>query len=371
MAIKIGDMLVKADIITMAQLDEGLRQQVIYGGKLGTNLIEMGVIDEEALAFFLSEKLGVPYVHPSQFENIPQKVIDIIPKKIVEKHKVFPVEVSKKRLSLVMADPTDMAVIDEISFLVNMQIKPVVAPEIRLTMAFEKYYGIEKDLRYISLRNTTDVSLTTETTAKDIKALASSVETEEDDLLDDLEFLTIDEEVEPDVEGARTVAIEEEVVRKYTVDDISMDMARSEDREEVAQCVIDYINQKFSTAAIFVLWDKFAVGWKASGPSAFVEMVSGMKLAISDHMPFKRVHASKQCYLGPCCNSPLTNAHNASNADSELIMPIIMGNEVVSFLYVCGAEEALKEALLEYNSIAVKASLAFEMLVIKNKIMMT
>ena len=371
MALKIGDMLAKAGKITMSQLDAALKQQVAYGGKLGTNLIELGFVDEESLAFFLGEKLGVPYVHPSQFDNVPQETINLISKDLVEKYKVFPVEVSNKGLSLVMMDPTDLDLISEISFRTNMHIRPVVAPEIRLVFAFEKYYGIEKDLRYISLKNAASSKATTESTAREMKELATSLEAEEYGMLEGLEFVTIEEEIEPDVEGAHPVPIEEDIIRKYTVDEISKDMARSEDREEVAQHMIDYINQKFSTAAIFVLWDKYAVGWKASGPSTFVKTVKDMKLAISDHMPFKRVHDTKQCYLGPCRNSPVNKTNSSSDTDSELIMPIIMGDNVVSFLYVCGAEEALKEALIDYNCIASKASLAFEMLVIKNKIMMT
>lgn len=374
MALKIGDMLAKAGIITMSQLDAALKQQVAYGGKLGTNLIELGFVDEESLAFFLGEKLGVPYVHPSQFDNVPQETINLVSKDLVEKYKVFPVEVSKKGLSLVMMDPTDLDLINEMSFRTHMHIRPVVAPEIRLVFAFEKYYGIEKDLRYISLQSTARVSPTIETletTAREMKDLATALESEEYGMLEGLEFVTVDEEIEPDVEGASPVAIEEDVIKKYTVDEISKDMASSEDREEVAQHMIDYINQKFSTAAIFVLWDKYAVGWKASGPSTFVKTVKDMKLAISEHMPFKRVHDTRQCYLGPCRNSPVTKTNSCSDTDSELIMPIIMGDNVVSFLYVCGAEEALKEALIDYNCIASKASLAFEMLVIKNKIMMT
>ena len=135
MAIKIGDMLVKAGIINETQLDEALKQQVVFGGKLGTNLLELGFIDEEALAFFLSEKLGVPYVHPSQFENVPDEILNLIPKNIVEKNKVFPIEIRKRRLFLVMPDPTDINLIDELSFMINMSIQPVIAPEIFVVKA--------------------------------------------------------------------------------------------------------------------------------------------------------------------------------------------------------------------------------------------
>ena len=60
MALKIGDMLAKAGIITTSQLDAALKQQVAYGGKLGTNLIELGFVDEESLAFFLGENSVSP-----------------------------------------------------------------------------------------------------------------------------------------------------------------------------------------------------------------------------------------------------------------------------------------------------------------------
>ena len=373
MAIKIGDMLVKAGIITMPQLDEALKQQVIYGGKLGTNLIELGLIDEEALAFFLSEKLGVPYAHPSQFENVPYEVLSLVPQKVVEKHKVFPLEVRKRRLLLVMPDPTDMNLIDELSFMINMPIQPVIAPEIRLVMALDRYYGIHKDVRYISLIDKQSSAMPVETSAKELEAVAESVEVEgdEDDLMDGLDFLIQDDDVAPDRAAVSASTLREEAIKKYTVDDISKDMANADNRDEVAHHLIEYINQKFLTAAIFVIWDKFVMGWKASGPAGFVGSLRNLKLPIGDHLPFKRVYDSKRCYLGPLSNSPLTAALDGGGSGSELIMPIIMNDVVVSFIYVCGSEEELKEVLQEYDGIANKASLAFQMLIFKSKILMT
>lgn len=371
MALKIGDMLVKAKMITMDQLDEALKQQVMFGGKLGTNLIELGFVDEEALAFILSERLGVPYVHPSKFENIPKEVIAAIPKEVVEKHKVFPVELDGNRLTLVMSDPTDMSVIDDISFLVNMRIKPVIAPEIRLVMAFEKYYGIEKDLRYISLIKNQAQAISVETTNNDMKNVATSMKLEDNDDQDELDFLNFDDDPETEIEGIQVLTLDEEVIKKYSVDEISKDMANANDREEVGEHLLSYVNQQFDTVAIFVVWDKCAVGWKSTGKKSFVEVANRLKLPISEHMPFKRVYDSKSCYLGPCSNSPLKEALGGAGGESELIMPVIMGETVVSFLYVNGNADKLKDVIMDYNGIAVKASLAFEMLILKSKILMT
>ncbi len=59
--LKLGALLVSKGLINETQLGEALKNQVIFGGRLGTNLVELGYLDEEALAYFLSENLGVPY----------------------------------------------------------------------------------------------------------------------------------------------------------------------------------------------------------------------------------------------------------------------------------------------------------------------
>ncbi|MGE4344930.1 MAG: hypothetical protein AB7F20_11740, partial [Geoalkalibacter sp.] len=61
MAIKLGTMLVQEGVISLQQLDEALKYQTIFGGRLGTNLIEMGLAEEEDIARVLSEKLRVPF----------------------------------------------------------------------------------------------------------------------------------------------------------------------------------------------------------------------------------------------------------------------------------------------------------------------
>ena len=78
MAITLLDMLLNAQLINREQFEEALRNRVLYGGKIGTSLIELGYVSEEDLARFLSRKLGVPYVHPDNLLNIPPEVIDLL-----------------------------------------------------------------------------------------------------------------------------------------------------------------------------------------------------------------------------------------------------------------------------------------------------
>jgi GGDEF domain-containing protein len=100
MAEKLGELLIRKNLLTQAQLEEALQAQVIFGGKLGTVLIEMGLITEDTLAEILAQLISIPCAKPGQLQNIPEDVIKIISAELAEKHKVIPVSVSGKKLTL-------------------------------------------------------------------------------------------------------------------------------------------------------------------------------------------------------------------------------------------------------------------------------
>ncbi|TLM59326.1 MAG: general secretion pathway protein GspE, partial [Deltaproteobacteria bacterium] len=150
MAMKLGELLISENLLTQGQLEEALQAQVIFGGKLGTILIEMGMINEKALGEALKQLLGFPCAQPEDLDSVPQPVIDLIGLDLAEKYKVVPVSLSGRKLTLAMADPRNIQAIDEISFRTGYIILPVLALEVRLYFALEKYYGIKRPMRYIA-----------------------------------------------------------------------------------------------------------------------------------------------------------------------------------------------------------------------------
>ncbi|HXC93521.1 MAG TPA: hypothetical protein VN652_05890, partial [Geobacteraceae bacterium] len=151
MQMKVGSMLVKERIITEAQLEEALKNQVIFGGKIGTNLIELGYMTTDRLSEFLSRHKGVPCVTAKELQDIPPQVIATISAELVSKHHVIPIALDKKRLTVAMADPSDLAAIDRIAFNTGFYINPVVIPEILLITSMERYYKIRRATRYIAI----------------------------------------------------------------------------------------------------------------------------------------------------------------------------------------------------------------------------
>lgn len=137
-----GEALVQAGIIDDYQLRSALGHQRRWGGKLGKSLIDMGFMDEPTLIKFLSEKLEYPAIDLSR-SRISAKAFEALPKNIAEKYVVAPVLIKntpgKKTLVLAMSDPTDLRAIDEIEFVSNYRIEPVLAVEYAIKKVLLSY----------------------------------------------------------------------------------------------------------------------------------------------------------------------------------------------------------------------------------------
>lgn len=148
---RLGEFFIQKGIITRPQLEQALRAQLIFGGHLGTCLMEMGLIDEQLLGESLASIFGVRYAPPGLFGDIPRSVIETMPQRLVEKHHAVPFERTSRMLHVAMIDPKNLPALDEISFATACKIEPWVAPEARIFQVMERYYDIPRRQRYISV----------------------------------------------------------------------------------------------------------------------------------------------------------------------------------------------------------------------------
>jgi type IV pilus assembly protein PilB len=146
--VRLGDMLVKATLITKEQLQKALSQQETGGGRIGTNLVKLGFISEDDITSFLSRQYGVPSINLSHFEIDPA-VIKLIPSEIAQKHQIIPINRTGNVLTVAMADPSNIFAIDDIKFMTGFKVEPVVAAETSIKNAINKHYdsaGMVEDI---------------------------------------------------------------------------------------------------------------------------------------------------------------------------------------------------------------------------------
>ncbi len=140
MSERLGELLVKRNFITPEQLKKAQEEQKLRGGRLESNLVRLGYIKEDELLSFLSAQYRVPSVKLSKIEINPN-VIKLIPPSVSKKYFIIPINRIGPKLTLAMADPSNIVVIDEIKFMTGFNVEPVVASETEIVDAIKKYYG--------------------------------------------------------------------------------------------------------------------------------------------------------------------------------------------------------------------------------------
>ena len=147
MVSKLGEMLVKAQLITDSQLDEVMKIQRREGGKLGSIVVRAGFCSDQDIVSFLGMQYGVPAADLEQWPPIDPGVIALIPKDLAQRHKVLPLQRTGNVLTLAMSDPTDIFAMDDVRFHTGYNVDPVVSSEMGLARAVEKYYGGNSAIR--------------------------------------------------------------------------------------------------------------------------------------------------------------------------------------------------------------------------------
>ncbi len=145
MAVKLGDLLVKAKLVTPEQVEAALQSQKDQGGKFGEALIRIGAVSEQDITETLSQQFGVPSIDLAHFEIDPT-VIKVVPGEVARKYGVLPVNKTGATLTIAMSDPTNVFAMDDIKFMTGYNVEPVVASEASLRRAIDKHYGTPRSV---------------------------------------------------------------------------------------------------------------------------------------------------------------------------------------------------------------------------------
>lgn len=145
MALRLGEMLIKAGRLTEEQLDQALGAQKKTGQKLGQVLLELGYIeDENVIDSFVAKQLNVGTIKLEDLDLSPE-VVELIPVEIARKFTVIAAIKVGKMLFIATADPANLLVMDTLRFVTNHDIQPVMCANSSILAAIDKYYGSDED----------------------------------------------------------------------------------------------------------------------------------------------------------------------------------------------------------------------------------
>jgi len=136
---RIGELLVRENLLSKDQLKKARDEASAKGSRLGAEITELGFLEEAELTDFVAKQYGVPSINLDDFD-IDREVLALVPEEVALKHTVVPVNRAGSTLILATADPSNIFALDDIKFLTGYNIQPVVASETAIKRTLDKYY---------------------------------------------------------------------------------------------------------------------------------------------------------------------------------------------------------------------------------------
>ena len=303
---KLGEMLVRDGRLSEAQLTLVLTQQARDGGRIGTVIVESGLLDLDALTVYLGLELGIPIATGAMFERAKRSAVRLLTPTHAFRHKCVPLIVQDRQLIAAVEDPHDFENLDALSEITGYRVIPRVAPEIRIYYYVERYYGVPRPPRFLKFgdmprgdQSPVEQGLPSPplpglppVAARPVIApgpgprlrrTAAAVGFDDSEALElDAEDLMVALETDsaapaeaaPPSEAPRpasrpgirqpTRGEYEEITAEAAIDW----MNRAEDRAEIAEALMSFATGLFDIAVLFIVRDNLALGWKSAGPGA-------------------------------------------------------------------------------------------------------
>jgi type IV pilus assembly protein PilB len=152
---RLGDLLVREKLISREQLDKAIQEQKQSGTRVGYNLVKLGFIQETELTKILARQFKMPAVDLSRFEVDP-RIAKLVPGDLAMKHLVLPLKRDGRTLTVAMADPTNLGVLEDLKFITRYDIFPVIGGEFSIKSAVDKIYEAAAESQVADLMSVID-----------------------------------------------------------------------------------------------------------------------------------------------------------------------------------------------------------------------
>ncbi|MDH5306020.1 MAG: hypothetical protein OEW02_02445 [Myxococcales bacterium] len=352
---KLGEMLVRNGLIGEEQLESALEAQLVFGGRLGTNLIELGFIGASTLAEFLARRLHLPALDPQGLESIEADAIARLPPGVAAKLCALPLRFEGRSLRIAMVDPTDLNAIDELAFVTGCPVTPVVAPELLLIYGLEKYYGVTRKTRFIRL------------------AAGESSRGRSAGSLPAAPFAgNAPHSPRPHAGDASP----------YELADALKELAEVRRPPAILKVVLRFLRCRFQRVAILAVQDGKARGWSQLGcmpppETGDADPFHEIDFSESSSPLLSRALCSDAPFLAPQNDEPGDSVDplaallwKAGAADPILLIPIRYGERTVAVaLARCEREAGALAAREAYELLAARATLALDLIRLRGRIL--
>ncbi|NUP08684.1 MAG: hypothetical protein HOW73_21760 [Polyangiaceae bacterium] len=147
----LSSLIVQRQVASIAEVEQAIARQVIHGGDLVTNLLEVSPPCEHSLTRVLAESLGIPSVPPGRLPAPDNDVLDIVPVETALRYGIFPLRLSNKTLVIATSERLKPTALHDLAYALGLDISQVAAPLIRIREGIAAHYGVPLEPRQLRL----------------------------------------------------------------------------------------------------------------------------------------------------------------------------------------------------------------------------
>ncbi len=329
---KLGTLLLRNATIGLAQLEAALRNQVLYGGRLGTNLVELGFLDLEQLSTYLAEITGHPVATPTLLDEADRTLLDKLGADEAHRLRAVPLGMLESGAAAVaIVDPQDEHAMKALAARLGAPIAPYVVPELRALYYLEKHFGTPRRARFIrTARGGTDPGeiLVGDDRRRSQPAGGISMPP----------TLTL----EPRRRRASQAPLTHAVPTALTYADAGERIENAGNRDGIADAFVDYAKGRCDALVVFLIRDGNALGWRGyvAPPIKLVRPLEELSLPLGGISSLQTAYDGCQVFVGvpPSGARPIeTQLWTALGADPApievVVVPVQVKQRAVNLIY--------------------------------------
>jgi Type II secretion system (T2SS), protein E, N-terminal domain len=371
--VKLGTLLLRNAAIGLSQLESALRNQVLYGGRLGTNLVELGLIDLETLSAYLGELTGLPIATPTLLEGAEPKLLQRLGADDAHRLRAIPLGhlAEGDIVAVAFVDPADTAAVAHVAERLDAHVVPYVVPELRALYYLEKHYGLPRRPRFVR-PGRTDTDRDVDLPERRRSQPPGGMELPPSFTLEPRRKRA---STQGGAGGRAPVAV------SYEGACDRIDAAPH--RERIADVFSEYARGRFDALVVFLMRDGNAIGWRgyvapqpgpagaapASAAPASVRPpapIEELSLPLAGASSLQSVHDTGQPYIGPPpatahpTETRLWTALGTTEPAGLAVAPIQVKQRVVNLVYAHTLAAPMPPALAaELTELAARAEAAY------------
>lgn len=373
---RLGTLLLRHAAISATQLEAALRNQVLFGGRLGTSLVELGLLDLDLLAAYLGELTGFPVATADLLEDGPGPLRGQLGADLAERLRVVPFGLAGahgRAVAVAMVDPGDAAARMALATRLGAPVAPYIVPELRALYYLERHFGVARRPRFLRAGEAAAPGPGQEPSApSEPGAEPGAAPGAERRRASPTGGLDLPPPVTVEPRRRRTSSGVPASGRAGPVLTFAGACERIETathRDQVAHALLDYARNRFEAMVLFIVRDRVAIGWRGHVLTAagLRRPIEDLALPLGPASGLEVAYDAARLFVGPS-PSPArpveTQLWRAIGAEPDppgmIVAPVLARGRVINLVYAHGQVAPSAEQAAELEQLALRAQSAYE-----------